>query len=116
MKWFLVILVLIFFGLLVYSEYAGPWAVAEKACKRQIEHSLKFPEEAEWKNLELSNRRNNRVTVSGIVVAPNAFGVRSRMEFDCRLDQIGSEFFVKYANLDGQSASAIDRVRRALGN
>jgi len=87
-----------------------------KVCTNEIEHSLKFPEDAEWKSIEVENRRENYFTVTGIVVAPNAFGANSRMEFDCKVEEIGTLAVVNYAKLDGVPVATADRLRRALGN
>ena len=101
------------FAILLLPGCGDSLPPTEQACVKQIERSLKFPEDAEWHDLKLTNRRGDYVTVSGTVVAPNAFGARSRMEFDCRLQEIGSTAVVNYATLDGQSAAQLDRIRRS---
>lgn len=113
MKIALVIAVLAFFGFLVFSEYTGPGMVARKACVEYGEDLIKYPADADWEFAESSELNSSEWRVTGRILAPNAFGVRERLNFVCEVLLLDSKSsgFVHVFLVNGAPMDLISRSK-----
>ena len=58
---------------------------AGSRCKEEVKRYVKFPEDASWQNIRGKRVTGDEFAILGEVVTPNAFGVRTRHHFGCRI-------------------------------
>lgn len=98
------------------GTFGGPGSQAKASCTEYGAQFIKYPADAEWQVESVEEIGGNSWRVRGNVLAPNAFGVRDRLDFDCgvRIYSVGESGIIDRFVLDGESLDIRSRLERII--